>query len=53
VLVNAVKEQQAQIKFQQEQLDHQQREIALLMRLLYQRFSKPAARKPSSRKYVQ
>jgi hypothetical protein len=37
VLVNAIKEQQAQIKSQQEQLNMQQSEIALLKRLVSQR----------------
>ena len=40
VLVNAIKEQQAQIASQQEQLKKQQSEIALLKRLVYRRLSK-------------
>src|SRR5262249_22195752 len=45
VLVNAIKEQQAQIAFQQEQLNKQQSEIALLKRLVYRRSPGTAARK--------
>ena len=45
VLVNAVKEQQAQIVSQQAQLNKQQSEITLLKRLVYRRLSRTAARK--------
>ena len=52
VLVNAVKEQQAQIASQQEQLKKQQSEIALLKRLVYRRLSKTNNRRSSSTRVV-